>query len=412
MRMHRVMLVAIALALAGASPSPGAGGPVLVGAVYPTGGSQGPGGSEEFNGVGLAAEYTNQRGGVHGRPIRLRLEAADSWDAAPGAVERLRQARVSAVVGSYGSTISRPAAETASRLGMIFWETGAVGDFGMQIAAGERVFRFAPTGETLGRAAVAFVRDQIAPRVRRATPLRYAVAYVDDVYGQAVARGAIGEVQESGLPLALVVAYRLPRVDYDALVRRIALAKTDVLMVVAYLRDGAELREAVVRAPLPLVANIGTSSSYCMPAFGQLVGKRAVGVFASDKPDSEVLHPDRLAPEGAQALRWARAEYRRRYGEAMSAAALTGFAGGLALFHTVLPSAHDLSTQAIARAAQEARLPLGALPNGSGLHFGPPGSPNAGANLSAVSVIWEWVAPYTRAVVWPPTFATHAIVVP
>jgi len=57
-------------------------------------------------------------------------------------------------------------------------------------------------------------------------------------------------------------------------------------------------------------------------------------------------------------------------------------------------------------------LPPGALPNGSGLTFAPPGAPAAGANMGAVSVIWEWIRPGTRAVVWPPAFATHPIVFP
>ena len=34
---------------------------------------------------------------------------------------------------------------------------------------------------------------------------------------------------------------------------------------------------------------------------------------------------------------------------------------------------------------------------------------NAGDNVRAASVIWEWVKEYTRAVVWPPQFATSQI---
>ena len=52
---------------------------------------------------------------------------------------------------------------------------------------------------------------------------------------------------------------------------------------------------------------------------------------------------------------------------------------------------------------------MGALPNGSGLAFGAPGSSGAGENLRALSVIWEWTAPNTRSVVWPPAYATSPI---
>ncbi|MGZ4109804.1 MAG: hypothetical protein ACXVP7_08985, partial [Actinomycetota bacterium] len=49
----------------------------------------------------------------------------------------------------------------------------------------------------------------------------------------------------------------------------------------------------------------------------------------------------------------------------------------------------------------------GSLPNGSGLRFGAPGTPNAGDNLAAASVIWKWVSPGYAAVIWPPAFATQ-----
>ncbi len=230
------------------------------------------------------------------------------------------------------------------------------------------------------------------------------------MYGRSVARGALDEIEESGLPLAGALRYRLPRVDYDRLAWEIARVRTDVLVVAAYLEDGIALRRALVKGGVPLLASIGTSSSYCMPEFGRALGPDAVGLFASDKPDGDVVRLDRLAPEAAEALRWAREEYRRSYGSPMPAPALSGFAGGLALFGHVLPAARDLSPQGIAEAARRIRLPIGALPNGSGLAFPPAGDPDGTANLRAISVIWQWVRPNTRAVVWPAEYATHPLV--
>jgi len=37
------------------------------------------------------------------------------------------------------------------------------------------------------------------------------------------------------------------------------------------------------------------------------------------------------------------------------------------------------------------------------------GGAGAGENLRALSVIWEWTAPNTRSVVWPPSYATNPI---
>ena len=84
------------------------------------------------------------------------------------------------------------------------------------------------------------------------------------------------------------------------LVRRIAAAKPDVLFVSAYLDDAIALRRELVAQHVKLLANIGTSSSYCMPAFGATLGKDAVGVYASDKPSASSINPSGFAPMPAR----------------------------------------------------------------------------------------------------------------
>jgi ABC-type branched-subunit amino acid transport system substrate-binding protein len=387
---------------------------VAIGAVYPTGGGQGPGGVEEYRGLTLAAALQNKEGGVQGRTIDIRLKPADSADAAPGAVQALASQGAKIIAGSYGSTISFPAAQAAYNRGLDFWETGAVGDLGMLATdvpppyLGSSVFRFPPAGTVLGSSAVDFVANQLKSSLPD-RPLRYTVAYVNDAYGAEVGQGALEELSKQGLVLGAKIPYDLVHADYNAIVDQIAAARTDVLFVASYIDDAVAMRRAILAKHVPLVANIGTSSSYCLPAFGDQLGPQAVGLFASDKPDGDILKASNLTSEAASALQWGRAEYARRFGGTMTAAALTGFAGGWALFHHVLPAAKALTPRAIADAARSTQLPMGALPNGSGLAFGRPGGAGAGENLRALSVIWEWTAPNTRSVVWPPSYATSPI---
>jgi branched-chain amino acid transport system substrate-binding protein len=408
--MAAVRRAALALVLAAALPGCAARNPVVVGAAYPTSGSHGPGALEEYRGVLLAAELATRQGGVDGRPIQIRLEPADSAEAAPGAIERLSADGVDLVVGSYGSTVSRAAAAAAAERGMFFWETGAVGEMDARAGGGDLVFRFPPTGTTLGRAAVSFVHAQLLPRLSAGADPRFAVAFVDDEYGRAVGGGALHEIDRRGLDLAGSFSYDPRTADFARLAREIGRAGTDVLVVVAYLEDGVALRRAMVRARIPLLAGIGTSSSYCHPSFGEILGRDAVGLFASDKPDAGHVRTEFLSPQAASSLSWARAEYRRRWDGPMSSAALSGFAAGWALFHHVLPSAGSLAPDDVADAARRIRLPRGALPNASGLAMAPPGHPEAGANLRAANVVWEWVEEYRREVVWPPALATGELV--
>ena len=272
------------------------------------------------------------------------------------------------------------------------------------------LFGAAPTGGLLGRGAIRFVADQLAPKLGRpASSLRFAIAAVDDVYGAAVADGARAELGDRGLKAVADVAYDPRRYDPAKVVARIAAARPDVLFVVAYLQDGVALRQEQVRQHLPLLASIGTSSSYCMPEFGALLGDDAVGLFASDKPDTHGINPAGLAPGARALLDRADAAYRKANGHSMSAAALAGFSGAWALFRHVLPDASSMRPADVAAAARKVRVPAGGLPNGSGIEFAPAGSADAGANLRAASVIWEWTEVNRREVTWPPQFATADI---
>ena len=136
---------ALALAMSACSMSP-ADPPddaIRVGAIYPLSGSQGRGGIDEHRGALLAAQLVNAGGGVDGRPIEIVSTDVSAAEAAPGAIEALHADGVDLVLGSYGSTISAPASETAAANDMLFWETGAVGMLSRRSERGVSTFRTA-----------------------------------------------------------------------------------------------------------------------------------------------------------------------------------------------------------------------------------------------------------------------------
>ena len=217
-RLAALLLATCAIAT-GCSSSPEA---IVLGAIYPLSGSQARGGIAEHRGVQLAATLINERGGIEGHPVELRSIDVPSSDAAAAAVANLAAQDVKIIVGSYGSTISEPAAAEAARRGLLFWETGAVGEMA-PIGQGRSVFRFAPTGGVLGSEAVDFVAGRLAPMLHRsARSLRFAVANVDDGYGRAVAAGALDAIRAKGLRLVGRFPYDLLHADYRAIVRRMA----------------------------------------------------------------------------------------------------------------------------------------------------------------------------------------------
>jgi ABC-type branched-subunit amino acid transport system substrate-binding protein len=414
--LRRPLAILLAAALVGLAACSGTSAAnradvIRVGTLYPTAGSQGLQGTQELRGVQLAAEWANDHHVLGSRHLELVSESVDRAEAVPGALSQLHRNGVDLVVGSHASAISQAAAAVATQQHQVFWETGAVGQTLPGTGGGRYFFRVAPMGTNLGSSAIDFVAGQVVPRLHLARPLRYAVAYVDDPYGREVAAGAEQAIAAHHLDDVGHFGYDASTIDFDALAARIGAAHPDVLYVSAYIADGIALRRALVAAHVHLLANIGTSSSYCMLQFGQPLGADAVGLFASDKPDADDVRPSALSSEGRAALAWVEREYRQRYHEDAPAPALSGFSAAYALFVHVLPVAGSAKPAAVGRAALATKLPKGTLANGSGLDLAPPGASDAGDNRAATSVIWEWVSPGRRTVVWPPAFAEHPVVV-
>lgn len=412
--MRRMWTCALVLVMAAAGCSTGAASsdppPLRIGALYPLSGSQGPGGISEYRGVKTAVEQVNARGGVDGRPIRLVPVDVPGADAVPEAMDYFASHGIRFVLGSYGSTISVPASRIAGRKGMLFWESGAVGERTMTASVrgayqtGTTSFRVAPTGMTLGANAIRF----IARRIPHRGPLRVALTGVDDVYGRSVIRGAMGEIKRLGLHLAASLHYDPRRFSAARIVRRIARSSADVLFSAAYLDDGVAIVRQLHRQEVPLLTAIGTSSSFCLPRFGRRLGPQAVGLFASDKPDADAVEPSALSRAGAAALSAGKHRYRESFGGAMGAPALAGYSAAWALFHYAMPRAQRLTPQAVAAAARRLSLPQGTLPNGSGLSFVP--AVDGYDNRAALGVIWEWFGATRAAVVWPHRYATSRLV--
>ena len=247
----------------------------------------------------LAAELANADGGVDGRPIELVSTDVAAAEAAPAAVEQFDADGIDLVLGSYGSTISAPASEAAAARDMLFWETGAVG---MLPGRSEPGRAHVPRAADRRRARTQRDRVHRADRSRTAfgrdpSDLRYAVSFVDDVYGRSVAGGALQAAREQGLDVVGRFGYDLATADYDA--ARAAhrpLAAPTCSSSPPTSTDAIALRRALVRNDVDLLASIGTSSSYCMPEFGAALGADALGLFASDKPSGDAIDPVDAAP--------------------------------------------------------------------------------------------------------------------
>lgn len=385
---------------------------IRIGAVYPMTGNQGGDGGQELAGLRMAAQLVNEDGGVRGRMVEIDAVDAPSANEAAAAVDTVvgRGARV--VVGSYGSTISLPASARASAAGVTYLETGAVADAvtGRGLPG---VLRTVATGSTLGRNAARFAHDTILPRLGLdPRTARTVILFEGDDYGMAVGYGTIDESGLLGINVVDTVKYQAGSADFAQLAARVDADHPDLILTASYLEDGLAFQHAAIARHLTVRAIVGTSSAYCRTDFGAALGAEAVGLFASDKP-SQDINPAGLLPEGRALLERVTTAWKAKYGYAMNAEAVAGFTGGWVLLHETLPRAASLDRADVTAAAMSLDIPAGTEINGAGVRFAAADRPDAGQNLRAVGVIWEWMHANDLQVVFPPAYAkAQPVVVP
>ena len=402
-RLFAVAVVVLVAAACASSTQATSSNAITVGAIYPLSGPQASGGRDELSGVQAALQVAQSSGALK-RQVQLRIVDAITPQAASAAVDELvEQDHVTAIVGTYGSTLSAAASARAEQLKTIYWETGAVAD---PITAQRRyVFRTVATGSALGHEAVTFTHDVLMPASHLAAP-RVVVVQVDDIYGHSVGGGELDLAKQLGIDVVDTITYNAGAFDPDALARRIAGDRADFLWDVSYLNDGVAIWQAIIRNGVHVLAAVGTSSAFCMPDFGRQLGSAAIGVYAADKPDA-TINRTALSPSGRALLAKAIAEYSRIRHAPMSISAVAGFVGGWTLFHDVLPNvAGPLTPDSIRTAALAVDVPVGDEINGGGVRFGQDGSLDEGQNSRAAAVVGQWQAVQEMRIVYPKAYAT------
>ena len=418
MRLSRVsravgFVALLALFLAGCSPVSAAKPTIVVGAIYPLSGTQAEGGADELAGVRAALDVARQQGVPHADQVTLRVIDVPSDDAAKAAVDRLADDGVQIIMGTYGSTLSVVAAAEADRRHVVFWETGAIAD---QVTDHRHyVFRTVATGSMLGQQTAAFTSTVLFPRDHlQPASARVVMLYADDVYGQSVSAGARAEAQREGISHLITIAYNPNTVNAGDLAEQVKTAHPDYVWAISYLNDGISILQALAAHHVHVRAVVGKCSAFAMPELGQRLGSQAAGLFASDKPDGGIA-PNPLSAAAKSLLVQAKAAYHKEISAPMDIPGMAGFVGGWTLFTQVLAHTGGASAETIRATAETVDVPVGDEINGGGVKFAPPGAPDAGQNLRAAAVVYQWQPASTggavvKHVVYPDNYATAPMI--
>jgi branched-chain amino acid transport system substrate-binding protein len=402
--------VLILAVLAAACATVAAAGPLpfRVGAIFPLSGSTAPDSTDEYLGVSLAAQMVNAEGGVAGHQISLDLRDVEDQSQIPAAVSSLHADGVPVVIGAYSSQLSIPAAAAVSADGMVYWETGAVADR-VTGQGSPLVFRVGVNGAELGANSGKFMLDELVPRMGiPINKIRVYFVTADDDYGHSVADATRTALEAGGVHISGESVYNPYTPDWAPVMRALAAAKPDILVLSSHIQDGIAFRRAFLAAGLQVKVFMGTTMAQCDQDFGNVLGAAAVGVFASDRPQGD-FNPDALDPQARALYNKFAALWKQRTGAAApDEEGIAGFSAAWVLFADVLGKAGDDSAQSIAAAARALDLPNGSLPNGGGVLFST-AADQLGQNTRAAAVVWQWQAPRHSVVVWPPVYATGQV---
>ncbi len=247
-RITRRMVGACAAGLVSAALTSGAalaqsGEPIKIGFGMSLTGGLAPNGKSSLVAMKVWEDDINAKGGLLGRPVRLvYYDDQTNPSTVPGIYTKLLDVdKVDLVVSGYATNMIAPAMPVVMQKNKLFltlFGTAVNEEFKYP-----RFFSMIPTGPT---PKPAFTRPFFNVAMKQnPKPETVAIAAVDAEYGHNVCAGARENAKTAGLKIVYDRTYPPATTDYTPIVRAIAAAKPDLVVVCSYPPDSVGIIRAV-----------------------------------------------------------------------------------------------------------------------------------------------------------------------
>jgi len=254
---------------------------IRVGALFPLTGDLKDKGTDSANGVRLAAEEINRAGGIAALGgAELEIVFADTQgkpEVGARETERLiKEEGVTAVIGTYQSSVTKTASQTAEKLETPFIVSISIADI-----ITERVFRYTfriqPKAGFYARDQIQFLKD--LEKLAGVSVKRVALLHENTDFGTSAALAQKAVLRKHGLEVAAEVGYKAEGVtDLSEEVRQVLAADPDVILTVTYLMDSILIRRALVESQSSVLM-IDTAGGTVSPEYRQILGPLAEGTL-------------------------------------------------------------------------------------------------------------------------------------
>jgi ABC-type branched-subunit amino acid transport system substrate-binding protein len=302
---------------------------IVIGTHVDLSGPLAPWGKAVSNGLTLAIEEANSKGGVNGRSVRLIVkdDAYDQTQAASAVRQLVTQDRVFAILSPLGThTMSASLQEALSRGVLYLFPMTASPEAHTPLAPLK--FALTPTHEME-------IQEGLRRILNAKGPLKVGVLAPNDAFGREVSQGAVNELQRRGLALGAMLPFSRGTETFDSIARKLRGERIDVVVL------GVEPEETlgVVRAARSIQWRpifLCTSACYA-PELATLSGADAEGLLAVGQIAIPYADDKKLSP-------WVK-RYERRFSALPTVQALTAYRNAR-LFLSVLRQAGSNPTQA------------------------------------------------------------------
>lgn len=317
---------------------------VLIGTLQDLSGPLAGYGKDLRNGMQLRIAEANDKGGVHGRKLKLLVEDTgyDPRRAVLGAQKLVNQEKVFVMAGSLGTGVVNAA---------------------LPVQMAKNVINFFPSAlsrdmyEPVHKLKFAFLSsyyEQIAPASARLYREKKAskpcIIYQDDEYGLEILRGTEAGMKSAGVELVEKTSFKRGATDFSSQVARMKAAGCDFVVT------GTLIRETV--GTLNEARRIDFNPTF-LGAFGtytdlihKLGGKPMDGFYST----MTVQHPyEDSAPE---ALKPWMGSYRTRFNEAPTAYSIYGYVIADRLVQAMDKAGKNLDTDSLSRAIEGLKTPV------------------------------------------------------
>lgn len=357
---------------------------VKIGAIFPLTGASSVFGNQNFQGVDIAVDLINDRGGINGRKISLFKGDGNSPQSAISETNRLATREgVTIFVGSSTSAAGMVASQEAERNGAFYWEGMAVANSyterGFKLA-----FRMGLNAAGLGQPAPLYAAEVLAPALKiEPKNLKIAVVAEDSAFGVDVSKAAIEQAEKLGMKVGFRELYSAKTTDLSPMVLKLRSFDPDIVIATQFINDAILLQRQMKEANYSPRAFVGTSAGHSTLSFAEAIGKDVNGIFSSSFPLE--ANPSSIS-EGARVdLGEFVTRYRAKYNVVPAVQESLGFVVGISLIRDVIGKSASLKATDLREAALKADVPAGSYINGWGMKFD-----EKGQNQRAFGSVVQW----------------------